>query len=99
MLYGDGQKDIISQYVTFTKVYQEQAELLGRKIEAVRETNRICKDKGVLEEYLSAHEKEVISIMMALFDQEKAVEQFGYVVVPAFIFHVGRFIPVIMCGN
>ena len=28
--------------------------------------------------YLSAHEKEVVSIMMALFSQEKAVEQFGY---------------------
>ena len=78
MLYGDGDGDIISQYVAFTKVYQEQARLLGRTVEAVRETIRICKDKDVLREYLSAHEKEVVSIMMALFDQEKAVEQFGY---------------------
>lgn len=78
MLYGDGDGDIISQYVAFTKVYQEQAKLLGRTIKAVRETIRICKDKDVLREYLSAHEKEVVSIMMALFDQEKAVEQFGY---------------------
>lgn len=29
-------------------------------------------------EYLSSREKEVVSIMMALFDQEKAMEQFGY---------------------
>ena len=78
MLYGDGDGDIISQYVAFTKVYQEQARLLGRTVEAVRETIRICKDKDVLREYLAAHEKEVVSIMMALFDQEKAVEQFGY---------------------
>ena len=78
MLYGDGNGDIISQYVTFTKIYQEQARLLGKTVEAVRETIRICKDKDVLKEYLSAHEKEVVSIMMALFDQEKAVEQFGY---------------------
>ncbi len=78
MLYGDGDGDIISQYVNFTKVYQEQAKLLGRTIEAVQETIRICKDRGILKEYLSAHEKEVVSIMMALFDQEKAVEQFGY---------------------
>ena len=78
MLYGDGNGDIISQYVNFTKIYQEQARLLGRTVEAVRETIRICKDKDVLKEYLSAHEKEVVSIMMALFDQEKAVEQFGY---------------------
>ena len=59
-------------------MYQEQVRLLGRTIEAVRETIRICKDRGVLREYLSAHEKEVVSIMMALFDQERAVEQFGY---------------------
>ena len=32
----------------------------------------------MLREYLAAHEKEVVSIMMALFSQEKAVEQFGY---------------------
>lgn len=57
---------------------KEQERLLVRTIETVRETIRICKNKGVLEEYLSAHEKEVVSIMMALFDQEKAVEQFGY---------------------
>lgn len=78
MLYGDGNGDIISQYVTFTKIYQEQARLLGRTVEAVQETIRICKDKDVLREYLAAHEKEVVSIMMTLFSQEKAVEQFGY---------------------
>ena len=78
MLYGDGEDDIISQYVNFTKIYQEQSGLHGRTKEAVRETIRICKDKNVLREYLSSREKEVVSIMMALFDQERAVEQFGY---------------------
>ena len=38
---------------------------------------RICQDRNVLKEYLSGREKEVINIMMGLFDQEKAVEQFG----------------------
>ena len=78
MLYGDGKNDIISQYVNFTKIYQEQSGLYGRTKEAVQETIRICKDRDVLREYLSSREKEVVSIMMALFDQEKAVEQFGY---------------------
>ena len=32
----------------------------------------------MLREYLENHEKEVISIMMALFDQKRAVEQYGY---------------------
>lgn len=78
MLYGDGEGDIISQYVSFTKVYQKQAKLHGRTREAILETIRICKDRDILREYLSSREKEVIGIMMALFDQEKAVEQFGY---------------------
>lgn len=78
MLYGDGEDDIISQYVNFTRVYQQQSELHGRTRKAVWETIHICKDRGVLKEYLSGREKEVVSIMMALFDQEKAVEQFGY---------------------
>ena len=77
VLYGEGKDDIISQYVDFTKVYNEQIKLHGKTREAVLETIRICKDRNVLKEYLSGREKEVINIMMGLFDQEKAVEQFG----------------------
>lgn len=77
VLYGEGKDDIISQYVDFTKVYNEQVKLHGKTREAVLETIRICKDRNVLSEYLSGREKEVINIMMGLFDQEKAVEQFG----------------------
>ena len=77
MLYGEGKDDIISQYVDFTKVYNEQVKLHGKTREAVLETIRICKDRNLLKEYLSGREKEVISIMMGLFDQEKAIEQFG----------------------
>ena len=78
VLYGDGKDDIITQYVNFTKVYNEQIRLHGKTRNAVLETIRICKDKNVLKEYLLEREKEVIDIMMALFDQQKAVEQFGY---------------------
>ena len=54
-----------------------KVKLHGKTREAVLETIRICKDRNVLKEYLSGREKEVISIMMGLFDQEKAIEQFG----------------------
>ncbi len=77
VLYGEGKKDIISQYVDFTRVYNEQVKQYGNTREAVLETIRICKDRDVLREYLENREKEVISIMMALFDQKKAVEQYG----------------------
>lgn len=35
------------------------------------ETINICKDKNLLKEYLESKEKEVVDIMMALFDQEE----------------------------
>ena len=41
------------------------------------ETIRICKDQNVLKENLQSREKEVMSIMMTLFDQEYAVERYG----------------------
>ena len=77
VLYGkEGQKDIISQYVDFTKVYNSQVKLYGRTEKAILETIRICRDRGILKEYLESREKEVISIMKSLFDQEKIMEQY-----------------------
>lgn len=70
VLYGGEGKDIISQYVEFSKVYTKQVKERGYTREAVLETIRICRDKDVLKEYLRAREREVITIMMALFDEE-----------------------------
>ena len=58
VLYGSEENDIISQYVTFSKVYNEQMKLHGRTRETIMETIRICKDKNVLREYLVSREKE-----------------------------------------
>ncbi len=71
VLYGGKGNDIISQYVAFTKVYNDQVKQYGRSRKAVTETIRICQDRDVLREFLASREKEVISIMMALFDEEK----------------------------
>ena len=73
MLYGESD-DIIGEYVTFTKVYNEQCKMHGRTEQAVRETIRICKDKNVLKEYLESREKEVIDMMVTLFDEEKIMK-------------------------
>lgn len=35
------------------------------------ETIRICKDKNVLTEYLLNREKEVVAIMLAMYDEEE----------------------------
>ena len=73
---GNNGKDIISQYVEFTNVYTEQVKIYGRTQKAVMETIRICRNRNILKEYLESREKEVIDIMMALFDQQKALEQY-----------------------
>ena len=77
MLYDGKEGDILNQYVTFTKIYNEQVKEYGRTKEAVLETICICKNRKILKEYLESREKEVVDIMMALFDQEYAVERYG----------------------
>lgn len=71
VLYGSGEDDIISQYVTFAKVYDEQRKKHGKTRMAILETIRICKDKNVLTEYLSEREKEVEAIMLAMYNEEE----------------------------
>ena len=71
----DGEKgDIISQYVRFCRVFDEQVRIHGRKLKAAEETIRICKDEKVLKEYLERQGEEVVDIMMTLFDQETIME-------------------------
>ena len=74
MLYGTDEDDVISQYVNFTKVYDEQRKKYGRVPEAIQETIRICKDRNLLKEYLENRENEVISMMITLFDEEQIMK-------------------------
>ena len=46
------------------------------KQKAIMETIRICKDRNVLREYLLDREKEVVTIMMSLFDEEQIMKSF-----------------------
>ncbi len=71
-----GEGDIINQYVIFTKVCNEQVKLYGRTKKAILETIRICKDRNVLREYLESREKEVVDIMMVLYDEEEAMRTY-----------------------
>ena len=76
VIYAGKGNDIINQYVKFTKVYNEQVKKHGKNKKAVLETIRICKDKDLLKEYLESKEKEVVDIMMALFDQEEVFDTY-----------------------
>lgn len=77
VLHQQTGNDVISQYIGFTRVYQEQRKRYGSTRRAVTETIRICKDNDLLAEYLASREKEVIDIMMTLFDQEFLNECYG----------------------
>ncbi len=70
VLFDGKRGDIVNQYINFTKIYQEQLKLYGRTRKTVLETIRICKDRNVLKEYLEKREREVVTIMMTLFDTE-----------------------------
>lgn len=77
VLYQENEKDIIGQYIFFSKVYNEQRKLYGKAKLAVTETIRICKDKNVLKEYLESKEQEVVDIMMTLFDDEQILKAYA----------------------
>jgi len=77
VIYTESKNDIIGQYIIFSHVLDQQKKKYGKTKQAVQETIRICKDEGVLKEYLESREKEVVDIMITLFDQEYAVEAYA----------------------
>jgi len=76
VLYRENE-DIIGQYIIFSKVYTEQRKLYGNTKEAITETIRICKNRNVLKEYLKKKKKEVVDIMMTLFDDEQILKAYA----------------------
>ncbi|MCD7764647.1 MAG: hypothetical protein LUI14_15965 [Lachnospiraceae bacterium] len=73
----DGKEgDIINQYVVFTKVINDQVKRYGRTREAITEAIRICKNRNILKDYLTSREKEVVDIMITLFDQQEVLEDY-----------------------
>ena len=76
IIYESDKDDIINQYIIFCKVFNEQTQQYGMTQKAVTETIRICKDRNVLKEYLHSREKEVVTIMMSLFDEEQIMNSF-----------------------
>jgi len=77
IIYADGSGSIIDQYIIFCRVLKEQVKIHGRTRKAIEETIRICMDQNILKEYFEKHESEAVTIMMALFDQER-LDQFKY---------------------
>lgn len=77
VIYENNKDDIINQYIVFCKVFNEQTKKCGMTKKAITETIRICKDRNVLREYLESREKEVVTIMMSLFDEEQIMRAYA----------------------
>ena len=75
ILYKESE-DIIGQYIIFCKVYNEQRKKFGRTEKTINETIRICMNRNVLKEYLESHKREVISMMMTLFEEEQIMKAY-----------------------
>lgn len=78
VIYGDESNSILSQYVKFTQIYKQKVMELGKTKKAVMTTLRECKEKGILKDYIELHEKEVIDIMMALYDKDSYMKLFEH---------------------
>jgi hypothetical protein len=74
VIYETDGDDIINQYIIFCKVFDDQRKKYGLTQQAVEETIRICKDRNILRNYLEGKEKEVVTIMMSLFDEEQIMK-------------------------
>lgn len=71
-----GEGDIINQYILFAKVCSEQIAHYERTKKAILETIRICKNRNVLKDYLEKKEKEVVDIMMVLYDEQEVMRSY-----------------------
>ena len=78
VIHLESNDDVIGQYIIFTHVLDEQIKIHGRKKLAAENAIRICQDRGVLKDYLEGRKKEVVDIMMMLFDQDYAVTAYGW---------------------
>ncbi|MDE7030736.1 MAG: hypothetical protein K2P63_12345 [Lachnospiraceae bacterium] len=76
VIFESDTEDIINQYIIFCKVFDKQRKLYGMTAQTVKETIRICKDRNILKEYLINREKEVVTIMMSLFDDEQIMKTY-----------------------
>jgi len=74
VIYDSRKGDIINQYITFSKVFDEQYRRYpGDRTKAVQETIRICLERDVLKEYLER--EEAAAVMFTFADQVEAMNE------------------------
>ena len=74
IIYSSNKGDIIDQFLTFSEVLKEQNRIYGKTEKAVLETIRICIGRNVLKEFLEQQKREIVDIMLALYDYDDIME-------------------------
>ena len=72
IIYDSTPGDIIDQFLTFARVFDQQIQKYGRTRDAAAETLRICRDQNVLKDYLERMETEAAEIMFTWLDEQAA---------------------------
>ena len=75
--FDESRTDIINQYILFCRVFNNQIKKYGYSPQAIYETLRICRDRGILAEYIKKMEGEIMDIMSYMFDEENNKRLFG----------------------
>ena len=65
--------DIISQYVNFTRICDEQVKEHRRSLKAINEIMRICAERGILVEYLNRRRAEIMDILTSNFTVAESI--------------------------
>ena len=78
VIYSPG-NTIIGQYISFCKVLNEQVKLYGYGTKTIEETIKLCLKTGILDEFISRHRQEVMSMLSAFFDEESQREMINKV--------------------
>ena len=69
--------DIIHQYISFCRVFDDMRKKHGYSQKTIRETLHICRHKNILAEYVIKMENEIMNIMEYMFDQDNITRLYG----------------------
>ena len=75
ILKKPGTGTVIGQYIGFSKIFNEQKAKHENVMDALEAAINMSIENGYLAEYLTAHKKEVVTMMAELFDEEKMREE------------------------
>ena len=76
IIYYEGEKDILSQYILFTQIYDKQRKIYDDARLAIKETIHICRDEDILSSYIEKYEREAVDTMLTLYDPEEELHEY-----------------------